>query len=367
MIPDRPLNILWKGPVFNPTGIATASREMIKALIKLGHRVKTLDLCDPKFEFNRGLESCNDYINPSSIDFTVIADYPQNWNDSYGLRGEVVTHFVHEGTKLWPGWAETINQFPGKFFVPSQATKNLFKWNGVIKKIDVINFGANELYQERQIDRPKEFMFLSVNSWTGKLGDRKGTELIIKAFDEEFKGDPNVQLFLKISTFWDNKDPIYYQRAILDILGHENPSILFSSAYAEEEKLAEYYNICDVFVAPTRGEGFGLTILNSLASGLPVITTKDGNSGHMDFCKNNPGVIFVNSNKSVQGDRRFYVEGNLLAEPDLEDLKKQMRWAYENRDKLKNLGKEGKEFVKDFKWENSAKKLIEVVYGEQIS
>src|SRR5690606_11500957 len=43
-----------------------------------------------------------------------------------------------------------------------------------------------------------------------------------------------------------------------------------------EIQLAEFYNTCDVFVSPTLEESFGLTILESIACGTPVVAFNVG-------------------------------------------------------------------------------------------
>ena len=44
-----------------------------------------------------------------------------------------------------------------------------------------------------------------------------------------------------------------------------------------DEELADYYNLCDVFVMPSTQEGFGIVFLEALASGRPVIAgNRDG-------------------------------------------------------------------------------------------
>ena len=347
------MKILWKGNVWNPTGIATANREMVKALVKAGAEVQCTDPWHDGFDFNEGLEHLNNAINAKEA-ITIFADYPQFWRDGHG---RLIGHFLHEGTRLHPGWAEELNRVE-KIFVPSQATKNLFKWNGVSVPMEVINYGTNpEIYKPGDRKGDNEFAFLSVNSWTGEVGDRKGTDLLIKAFDEEFK-DENVKLILKIGTFW--RGGIDYMSSIVNILGKANPNIIFNDAYLPEKDLAQIYTDCDCFVAPTRGEAFGLTIINAMACGLPVIVTKDVNSGHMDFCKGRESVLFIDAPERVQGDPHFFVKGNLLAEPDLESLKKQMRYAYENRDKLKETAlKESEDIRKNFSWDVTANKILE--------
>ena len=356
------MKILWKGPIFNPTGISTANREIVKALIKAGAQVQCTDPFSSHWDFSKGLEKVNDSIDVDKDTKTIFADYPQFWRDGHGT---LIGHFLHEGTRLHQGWANILNTMD-RLFVPSEATRNLFKWNGVNPEKRVINYGVNpEMY--KPLDLPNrlenEFAFLSVNSWGGDIGDRKGTDLLIKAFDEEFKGEDNVKLILKIGTFW--QKGVDYMNAIVRILGKANPNIIFNDQYAKEEELVTLYNDCDCFVAPTRGESFGLTIINAMACGLPVIVTKDVNSGHMDFCKNRESVLFVDAPKRLQGDQRFFAKGNLLAEPDLESLKKQMRYAYENKDNLRKLALiDSKEVRTNWSWDVTAKKILEFLNEE---
>lgn len=347
------MKILWKGPIFNPTGVSTANREIVKELAKL-IKIQCSDIWHSSYDFNKGLDYLNKPIDVKDAN-TIFADYPQFWREGYG---KLIGHFLHEGTRLHQGWAEMINRVD-KVFVPSQATKNLFKWNGVRIPIEVINYGTSEIYKPGKREDNKEFIFLSVNSWTGMIGDRKGTDLLIKAFDEEFK-DENVKLILKIGTFW--QKGIDYMRAIVNILGKPNPNILFNDKYIPEEELAETYNNCDCFVAPTRGESFGLTILNALACGLPVVVTKDINSGHMDFCKDRESVLWIDAPTRKQGDPRFFCKGNLLAEPDKESLKKQLRFAFENASELKEKALRDSKYIREnFTWTKTAKKIYDFI------
>jgi phosphatidylinositol alpha-1,6-mannosyltransferase len=52
--------------------------------------------------------------------------------------------------------------------------------------------------------------------------------------------------------------------------------IVFTGLFAEEEK-PDLYNLADVYVMPSRGEGFGFVFLEAMASGVPVIASnQDG-------------------------------------------------------------------------------------------
>lgn len=52
--------------------------------------------------------------------------------------------------------------------------------------------------------------------------------------------------------------------------------VVFTGLFAEEEK-PDLYNLADVYVMPSRGEGFGFVFLEAMASGVPVIaSSQDG-------------------------------------------------------------------------------------------
>ena len=147
----------------------------------------------------------------------------------------------------------------------------------------------------------------------------------------------------------------------MNILGHENKDIIVNSEYVKEgELVSEYYQKADCFVAPTRGEGFGMTILNAMACGLPVVVTKDSNSGHMDFCKNKDSVVWIDAPEVEQGDRRFYTPGNMLAVPDFESIKKQMRYAFDNKKELSEIALSVSGHIREnWTWEKTGKKIME--------
>ncbi len=49
---------------------------------------------------------------------------------------------------------------------------------------------------------------------------------------------------------------------------------MFITGLFPEEEKCDLYNLADVYVMPSRAEGFGFVFLEAMASGLPVIASK---------------------------------------------------------------------------------------------
>ena len=349
------MKVLFTGAVFQPTGFGKHSRELIKAL-KKKHEVQSDDFYVPREELNlKGLEDVNKPIIKDIKDInetiTIINDYPNRWDKGHGLR---CAYLIHEGTKLFPDYVNA-SQMVDIILAPSQATKNLAKWNGIKKPIYVVPEGVDPDFYKPKEEKTVKFNFLFVGSWTGDYIDRKGAGLLIKAFHEEFKED--IELNLKISTFF--APEFDAKKCVRDIIGVDDERIKINQKKLNAEEIRELYWNASCFVLPTQGEAFGLTAIEAMACGVPTIITHDKNSGHMDYTKDY--VTYVNWKELIQGDKRFYHPENRFPLPDLEDLKKKMREVYENNKDKRELALEGSKFVREkFSWDKAVKKIEEI-------
>lgn len=349
-------NIMWSGSVFSPTGFGKHSREMVLALEPYAN-VEVDDFFVPRQDINANklkkfcypiLDSLED-INQT---FTVINDYPRRWDKGHGFRSAFL---IHEGSKLPPQYAQAAKKVD-LVLAPSKATKRLGKWNG-ISNIRIVPEGVDPDFYYPVKKKKDKFKFLFVGSWTGLEIDRKGAGSLIKAFHEEFKNE-DVELYLKLSTFW--MAPFDVQKRIRKIIGEKNNKIKFDQTPRTPEQIRSLYWNCDAFVMPTSGEAFGLTIIEAMASGIPVIVTRDKNSGYMDYTKDY--VTYTDWKELREGNHAFFCEGNMFPKIDVEDLKKKMREVYENYEKKRKLAKKASDFVrKEFNWDKAAKKLIKVL------
>jgi glycosyltransferase involved in cell wall biosynthesis len=186
----------------------------------------------------------------------------------------------------------------------------------------------------------------------GRFEDRKGTRALIRAFDAEFSSHDDAILVLACHNPHQPGFDIGAELRSLDLRHPEK--LIFIPPVARHDVLAGLYTACDVFVAPSRAEGWGLPIIEAMACGLPVITT--GHSAPLDYLGPESykiasvmAPITTPYFDSSDGDHGMW------AEPNLGDLRRQMRDVFQNRESAKALGKiAGRRIRSNFTWDRAA-------------
>lgn len=146
-----------------------------------------------------------------------------------------------------------------------------------------------------------------------------------KGFDKLFEARDNSYFILAVG---EGIIPDYMKK-------EENVKIM---DFLEQDKLAEIYQASDIFCLPSENEGFPLTILEAMASGLPIITS------------DNPGYEhYLNKDKVV------------LIKPEISIIKSSIKALLSNKKKMNEMREYSRqEAVKRFGWEKNTKKIIEV-------
>jgi glycosyltransferase involved in cell wall biosynthesis len=106
------------------------------------------------------------------------------------------------------------------------------------------------------------------------------------------------------------------------------------------EKLRELYSISDIFLWPSREEGFGLPPLEAMACKCAVVSTDTG--AIRDYAIHDQTVLIVQPKR-----------------PDL--MAEEMIKLIESEEKIKQISLNGFKMASEFTWEKSTKKLIEIL------
>ena len=166
---------------------------------------------------------------------------------------------------------------------------------------------------------PGDIVFLLVFD-AASVVRRKNPAGVIRAFRTAFQGRPGVRLVLK-TTGLSERD-----RRGLERLARGMPVRIWDG-YVSREEILGLIGAVDVYVSLHRSEGLGLTVLEALMLGKPVVVSDY--AGVKDFL-DVPGVHRVPC-REVPLKRDFgpYPRGSVWAEPDLEAAALAMRAACE--------------------------------------
>ena len=116
----------------------------------------------------------------------------------------------------------------------------------------------------------------------GRLDERKGHDMVIRAVSHVVKQFPNV-VYMIVGKGREEQR----LKKLADNLKLQD--LVVFAGFVADESLPDYYNLCDVFVLPKREteshdqlkgdyEGFGVVFLEASACGKPVIAGKSGGS-----------------------------------------------------------------------------------------
>ncbi|HTI69014.1 MAG TPA: FkbM family methyltransferase [Candidatus Limnocylindria bacterium] len=199
----------------------------------------------------------------------------------------------------------------------------------------------------------KKYKFLFV----GGTIQRKGSDVLLKTYLSTFRRSDDVCLVIKdfggSSVYAGQTLEAEIRAAQADV---DAPEILYLNQELKAEQLPALYTACDCLVHPYRGEGFGLPVLEAMASGLAVIVTGGGSTD--DFATDEYAY-------RIPAQRQFFgdsVGGIKLCargwwlEPSSLHLGLAMAEAHRNPVRARELGQKASEYVRrEWTWEKTAK------------
>jgi len=215
-----------------------------------------------------------------------------------------------------------------RIIVPSKAVANdlvqFYRVNP--KKIKVIYEGVNQLPRSDKIDFKKyQPYFLYVGSYKRI----KNLPRLLTAFARFKKSDKqNFKLLLAGSNYW--LDP-----EIEEIIKKEKlHNSVVNLGFINDSKIKSLYSNAFAFLSPSLYEGFGLTVLEAMSCGCPVIVGDRGAS------------------------REIVGNAGILVEPEsVDSIYKGIQGLVENPELRQKLIKLGGKGVKKFSWKKFAKEF----------
>jgi glycosyltransferase involved in cell wall biosynthesis len=195
--------------------------------------------------------------------------------DSFIFEGSFGRNFFLKGIFL----EKIIFNFSNHIIFISKSVKNFFLQNINIKrqKYSTIYYGVNfdkfsKFKRKESIHLKKK---LNIDNNTFILGcvarhvEQKSLDILLKSFSLFVKRNPKI----KIKLIMIGKG--HLEKDLKQLA--KNLSIYKKIIWIRNTNFIQlYYNIFDIFCLTSKYEGFGLVLLESLASGVPILATKSG-------------------------------------------------------------------------------------------
>ena len=207
------------------------------------------------------------------------------------------------------------------------------------KSIDVISPGVdykvfNTKVSDKENDKIKQKYDLPDKYilYLGTLEPRKNISNLLKAFTN-LKKEKKIEEKLVIA----GKKGWNYEQIYKIIYENDIEDEVVFTGYVEENEKPSIYQMAKLFVFPSLYEGFGIPVLEAMASGVPVVTSN------------------ISSLPEVVGD------AGILADPEsIDDIEKSIYKVLSDEKLCSELIERGLEQSRKFTWENSANKLCNI-------
>jgi glycosyltransferase involved in cell wall biosynthesis len=344
--------VLWTGLLTDYSGYAEEARALLHGLISLGVDVQINPInraggaVPVPSEFRELLSApfSSPHKGPS-VHIVHIGHKP--WLDLSSAVGDrVVWRTMFETSSLPSPWVKQA-EVADEVWVPSTFNIRTFSGAGVARSklrripepIDTMRFDPDKA-SPTQLP-VQGFVFLSIFSWDL----RKGWDILLRAYVEEFSAQEPVALVIKAAPL--NSSVSEIQRQVCDFLvqigNPRMPQLLLLTEDVPPEEMPSLYRAADAFVLPSRGEGWGRPYMEAMAMGLPTIGTRwSGNLDFMTDCNSYLIDCSIEIVSPMAARELPHYSQQYWAQPSVAHLRELMRTVFEEREQATIRGSDAR-------------------------
>jgi glycosyltransferase involved in cell wall biosynthesis len=246
--------------------------------------------------------------------------WPHSALQRFTAARDLFVNTMWESSRLPAGWAAALNQARA-VFVPTRFVARVCRESGVTVPIEVVPEGIDPGIYHYE-DRPERASPTTL--MVGTLIERKHIREGIAAWKLAFADDPGARLIVKAHF----NQGVYHP---------DDPRISVVDSNETSRGIAHWYREADILLA-LGNEGFGLPLVEGMATGLPVIALNS--EGQSDACEDAGDLLLPVEASSWQpcNDPPFGPAG-VRGVPGVEAVAERLRWVARHRDEARALGR----------------------------
>ena len=251
-------------------------------------------------------------------------------------------------------WIEILNRNDA-VITPSKFCQQEFKKAGVHVPIHYIQHCIDgDLYHpienfNKQFDK---FTFLFIGAWK----KRKGYDLLLQAWEKEFKASEPVRLVIKT-----NRGPAakHFCKQFV-----KSAEIEIIDKFIPEQEMPDFMRAADCVILPTRGEGFGSPGLQALSLGIPLITPSHSGCTEYTELGMTYNIPIRGYEKVVEMDQINQFSNRVWADIDVSEICKAMRDVYEDRETYRTQVIKNNKLLSKFSYKSVGERFKEIFSPE---
>ena len=382
------MRVLLRAPLLTSSGYGVHSRQIFEAIEKIPGielDVECLSWGNTPWLLNgktndgliERIMKHSKKITPP-YELSVQVQLPDEWDVSLAHNNIGISAVV-ETDRCNPKWIDACNKMD-HVVVPSEFTKSVLKKSGVLTtEVSVIPEWFNQyilndsklsIEKDIQLKTKNNFLILGQMGSSNAKDDRKNIFNTIRWICHNFKNRDDVGIVLKTNmgrnTTIDKKITLNIIKQMKQYIGETKVKIYLLHGVMSDKEISSLYFHKDIkcLVTATRGEGYGLPIIEAAAAGIPIIATNW--SGHLQFLKKGyflPVDYKLAEISETRVDNRIFFEGFKWAEPSEDSFKKCLNEIIENYEYFKEKAVQNKKYIRN----NFSKNKITNIYKDLIA
>lgn len=339
-------SVILRAPILSQSGYGVHARQVFRWLESQKFRVfsQIVNWGNTPWYVNpealdgmvgRIMSTTNDI--PARADVSIQLQLPDEWDPSLGNINIGMTALV-ETDICNPSWIDAVNKMNAVILPSDFARATLIKssmMRPVTTRVEVVPESFPDALLKKgqiELDLQTDFNFLIVSQLTATSPseDRKNIINTVRWICEELRDDARVGVIVKTNSGRATTiDKSLTRGALQSAVSGIDSKVKLYMLHGDvtEAEMAGLYQHPKIraLVSLTRGEGFGLPLLESAACGLPVIATSW--SAHTEFL----GKKYIGVDHQLipvptsRVDGRIFVQGSRWADPSEIDFKRRLK------------------------------------------
>jgi glycosyltransferase involved in cell wall biosynthesis len=302
------------------SGYGSMAEYLVLGLERAGASVNVVPLTLDLGAMSAAFQDIVRRSRPDIVGPALYFSWPRADLERFRTASDLFINTMWESSRLPLGWTEQLNRARA-VIVPTRFVARVCVDSGVTVPLEVIPEGIDPAvyhYEERP-ERPGLTTLV-----VGPLDNRKHVPEAIAAWKKAFAGDGEARLIIKTQYNYRNYVP-------------DDPRITYIDQVERTRGIVHWYRQADVLLA-LGNEGFGLPLVEGMATGLPVIALNS--EGQADVCQEACEYLLPIEPSDWQAyDNPVFGRCGLRGIPGVDDVAARLRWVASHRDEARAKGR----------------------------